>query len=72
MKMACIRSRYALRATRPPEKIVYMLLRDTYLYYWDVPAETIYMLLAYSKNKQEDLTPTQLKMLRQLIKDWLE
>lgn len=42
------------------------------IYYWDVAAETIYMLLPYPKSKQEDLTPAQLKMLRQLIKEWLE
>jgi hypothetical protein len=41
-------------------------------YYWDVPAERIYRLLAYLKNKQEDLTPAQLRQLRQLIKEWLE
>jgi len=42
------------------------------IYYWDVPADVIYLLLPYSKNKQEDLTPTQLKVLRNLIKEWLE
>jgi mRNA-degrading endonuclease RelE of RelBE toxin-antitoxin system len=42
------------------------------IYYWDVPADRIYMLLVYLKNKQEDLTSAQLKMLRGLIKEWLE
>jgi len=28
------------------------------IYYWDVPEETIYMLLPYKKSKQDDLTPT--------------
>ena len=42
------------------------------IYYWDVSAERIYMLLAYLKNQQEDLTPAQLKQLRQLIKEWLK
>ena len=42
------------------------------IYYWDVSTERIYMLLAYLKNKQEDLTPAQLKQLRQLIREWLE
>jgi mRNA-degrading endonuclease RelE of RelBE toxin-antitoxin system len=42
------------------------------IYYWDVPADTIFMLLPYRKNKQEELTPAQLKMLRGLIKEWLE
>lgn len=42
------------------------------IYYWDVPADTIYMLLPYQKSKQEDLTPAQLKVLRDLIKEGLE
>ena len=42
------------------------------IYYWDISAERIYMLLAYLKNQQEDLTPAQLKQLRQLIKEWLK
>ena len=42
------------------------------IYYWDVSAERIYMLLAYLKNQQEDLTPAQLRQLRQLIKEWLK
>jgi hypothetical protein len=42
------------------------------IYYWDVPAEAIYMLLPYAKHEQEDLTPDQLKMLRNLVKEWLE
>lgn len=42
------------------------------IYYWDVAADTIYMLLPYPKHQQEDLTPAQLKMLRNLIKEWLE
>ncbi len=42
------------------------------IYYWDTPADRIYLILPYSKNKQEDLTPAQLKVLRQLVKEWLE
>jgi len=42
------------------------------IYYWDVPEDTIYMLLPYKKSKQEDLTPAQLKVLRDLIKEGLE
>jgi len=41
------------------------------IYFWDVPDETIYMLLIYKKSKQEDLTPNQLKTLRRLIKEYL-
>ena len=42
------------------------------IYYWDIPSETIYMLLAYKKSKQEDLTQDQLRILSRLIKEWLE
>ena len=42
------------------------------IYFWDVPAETIYMLLMYKKSKQEDLTPNQLKTLRSLVKELLQ
>jgi mRNA-degrading endonuclease RelE of RelBE toxin-antitoxin system len=42
------------------------------IYYWDVPNETIYMLLIFKKNRQEDLTREQLKILRNLIKEWLQ
>jgi mRNA-degrading endonuclease RelE of RelBE toxin-antitoxin system len=40
------------------------------IYYWD-PPETIYMLLPYKKTDQGDLTPEQLKYLRNMIKEWL-
>ena len=39
------------------------------IYYWEQP-DTILMLFPYRKNKQEDLTPEQLKLLRGLIKEW--
>jgi mRNA-degrading endonuclease RelE of RelBE toxin-antitoxin system len=42
------------------------------IYFWDVPEETIYMLLIYKKSKQEDLTPNQLKTLRRLVKEYLK
>jgi mRNA-degrading endonuclease RelE of RelBE toxin-antitoxin system len=42
------------------------------IYYWDVLIDTIYMLLIYKKSKQEDLTPNQLKILRNLIKEFLK
>jgi mRNA-degrading endonuclease RelE of RelBE toxin-antitoxin system len=41
------------------------------IYYWDVPEETIYMLLPYKKSRQDDLTPAQLKVLRDLVKEGL-
>lgn len=41
------------------------------IYYWD-PTDTIYMLLPYRKTDQDDLTPEQLKVLRALVKEWLQ
>ena len=41
------------------------------IYYWDVPQETIYMLLPYRKSRRDDLTPAQLKVLRDLVKEEL-
>jgi mRNA-degrading endonuclease RelE of RelBE toxin-antitoxin system len=41
------------------------------IYYWDVPGETIYMLLPYKKSRQDDLTPAHLKVLRDLVKEGL-
>jgi mRNA-degrading endonuclease RelE of RelBE toxin-antitoxin system len=42
------------------------------IYYWDTPSDIIYMLSIYKKTKQEDLTQNQLKLLRDLIKEWLQ
>ena len=42
------------------------------IYYWDKKQETFYMLLAYAKSKQEDLTPTQMKVLTKLVKEELK
>ncbi len=42
------------------------------IYFWGVPEDTIYMLLIYKKSKQEDLTPNQLKTLRNLVKEFLK
>ena len=42
------------------------------IYFWDVQADSIYMLLIYKKSKQEDLTPSQLKILRDLVKEFLK
>lgn len=38
------------------------------IYFWDKASETFYMLLAYPKNEQEDLTAQQLRVLRRLIR----
>ena len=39
------------------------------IYYWDEPSETFYMLYAYPKNEQEDLTPQQLRVLNRLVRE---
>jgi hypothetical protein len=39
------------------------------IYYWERESETFYMLLAYVKNEQENLTPRQLRILRRLVKE---
>jgi len=38
------------------------------IYYFDQP-KTIYMLFMYKKNKQEDLTPEQVKILKKAVKE---
>jgi hypothetical protein len=40
------------------------------IYYWAVAPNEIYMLLAYVKAEQEDLTQKQLQMLRQIVGEW--
>jgi mRNA-degrading endonuclease RelE of RelBE toxin-antitoxin system len=42
------------------------------IYYWDKDPETIYMLLVYPKSQQEDLTPTQLRVLSKLVREELK
>ncbi len=39
------------------------------IYFWDEPSEGFYMLLAYPKNEQEDLTARQLRVLRRLVQE---
>ena len=41
------------------------------IYYWDKPADILYMLWVYKKNRQEDLTASQLKILSRLIREYL-
>ena len=41
------------------------------IYYWDKPAEVLYMLWVYRKSRQEDLTPRQCKLLSKLVKEYL-
>ena len=42
------------------------------IYYWITAADTIFMLLAYEKSAREDLTPTQARVLRRLVREELE
>jgi mRNA-degrading endonuclease RelE of RelBE toxin-antitoxin system len=42
------------------------------IYYWDPEAETFYMLYAYSKAEQGDLTPQQLRVLSRLVREELQ
>jgi hypothetical protein len=40
------------------------------IYYLDLP-DRVFMLYAYKKNKQEDLSPEQLRVLKQVVSEWL-
>jgi len=42
------------------------------IYYWIAGRDVAYMLFAYRKNVQEDLTPAQLRVLRRLVREELE
>lgn len=42
------------------------------IYYWDKPADVIYMLFVYPKSEQEDLTRTQLRILSKLVREELK
>jgi hypothetical protein len=39
------------------------------IYFWDDGSETFYLLYAYCKNEQEDLTAGQLRILRRLVRE---
>lgn len=39
------------------------------IYYWDRKTETVYMLYLYPKNKQEDLTAEQRRLLSRLVRE---
>ena len=39
------------------------------IYYWDPGEEACYMLFAYPKTEQDDLTQAQLKVLRRLVQE---
>ena len=40
------------------------------IYYWQVADVQIWMLLAYAKSEQDDLTPDQVKQLKRLVKEF--
>lgn len=42
------------------------------IYYWDKAKDRVYMLAAYPKNRQENLTSEQLRTLRKLIMENLK
>jgi mRNA-degrading endonuclease RelE of RelBE toxin-antitoxin system len=39
------------------------------IYFWDRPSETFYLLYAYPKNAQEDLTAQQVRVLGRLVRE---
>lgn len=39
------------------------------IYYWHVGNSEIYMLLAYGKGEKDDLTPKEVKILRELVQE---
>ena len=40
------------------------------IYYWLSADDQLYMLLAYPKNEQENLTDTQVSALRKIVERW--
>ena len=42
------------------------------IYFWAASEELFYMLYAYPKNVQDDLTPTQVRTLRRLVQEELK
>lgn len=42
------------------------------IYYWILPKDTILMLLVYPKNEQDNLSQSQLKLLRSLVEKELQ
>jgi hypothetical protein len=42
------------------------------IYFWDGDQEAFYMILAYGKSDQEDLTPSQLRVLHRLVREELQ
>ncbi|WP_353666316.1 hypothetical protein [Marinomonas sp. THO17] len=40
------------------------------IYYWMTSQDQVYMLYAFSKNTQENLTNAQIKTLKQIVERW--
>jgi len=40
------------------------------IYYWMSADDQLYMLLAYAKNEQENLTDVQVSALRKIVERW--
>ena len=49
----------------------YLFVDFLLIYYWEKPAEVLYMLWVFRKGRQDDLTPRQCKLLRELVKEYL-
>ncbi|HVF61480.1 MAG TPA: type II toxin-antitoxin system RelE/ParE family toxin [Thermoanaerobaculia bacterium] len=41
------------------------------IYYWDPAESAVYLLFLYPKTRQEDLTATQLRLLRRIVQEEL-
>lgn len=39
------------------------------IYYWHVPKHHVYLICGYVKSRRDDLTPQQIKVLAELMKD---
>ncbi len=42
------------------------------IYYWECKQDTIFMLFIYKKSEQEDLTKAQVKILKNIVKEYLQ
>ena len=42
------------------------------IYYWELKQDTIFMLFLYKKSEHEELTKKQVKILRNIVKEYLQ
>ena len=40
------------------------------VYYWQAPDDQIWLLVAYPKSERDDLSPTEIKQLKRLVKEF--